>query len=154
MFHSTLSCGSIVQRLYVCLGACKKGFLARSRPIIGVDGCHLKGTFQGQLLVVVGIDANDNMYQLLILWLSWRPKNAWRWFLQLLIKDLGPDSEHEWTFISDQQKGLDVALDLVVPEVAHKWCVRHLYGNFKTLHRRRALKDLLEHQMWLSLSVR
>ncbi|CAL8152930.1 unnamed protein product [Prunus armeniaca] len=142
------------QRLYVCLDACEKGLSSYNRPIIGVDGCHLQGTFQGQLLMAAGIDANDNMYQLLILWLSWRPKNTWCWFLQLLIKDLGPVSEHEWTFILDQQKGLDVALDLVVPEAAHKWCVRRFYGNFKTFHRGRALKDLLEHQMWLILSVR
>ncbi|VVA33989.1 PREDICTED: transposon [Prunus dulcis] len=50
------------QRLYVCLDACKKGFLAGCKPIIGVYGCHLKGIFQGQLLVAVGINANDNMY--------------------------------------------------------------------------------------------
>ncbi|KAH0977423.1 hypothetical protein GBA52_027142 [Prunus armeniaca] len=36
-----------LQRLYVCLDACKKGFLAGCRPIIGVDGCHLKGPFAG-----------------------------------------------------------------------------------------------------------
>ncbi|CAL8995013.1 unnamed protein product [Prunus brigantina] len=51
-----------LQRLYVCLDACKKGFLAGCRPIIGVDGCHLKGHFSGQLLAAVGVDANDNMY--------------------------------------------------------------------------------------------
>ena len=31
------------ERLYVCLDACKKGFLAGCRPIIGVDGCFIKG---------------------------------------------------------------------------------------------------------------
>ncbi|QHO43641.1 uncharacterized protein DS421_5g164420 [Arachis hypogaea] len=30
-------------RMYMCLDAVKKGFLAGCRPIIGVDGCHLKG---------------------------------------------------------------------------------------------------------------
>ena len=32
------------QRLYVCLDACKKGFVA-CRPFIGVDACHLKGHY-------------------------------------------------------------------------------------------------------------
>ncbi|CAN6700593.1 unnamed protein product [Malus baccata var. baccata] len=36
------------QRLYVCLDACKQGFGSGCRPLISVDGCHLKGTFQGK----------------------------------------------------------------------------------------------------------
>lgn len=49
-------------RLYVCFVACKQGFLAGCRPIIGIDGCHLKGNQQGgQLLTAVGIDGNDNI---------------------------------------------------------------------------------------------
>ncbi|KAI5351357.1 hypothetical protein L3X38_004248 [Prunus dulcis] len=52
----------LLQRLYECLDACKKHFLAGCRLIIGVDGCHLKGPFSSQLLGIVGVDANDNMY--------------------------------------------------------------------------------------------
>jgi len=47
--------------MYVCLDACKRGFLASCRPFIGIDGCHLKGTTGGQLLVAVGKDGNDNI---------------------------------------------------------------------------------------------
>ncbi|XP_020417204.1 uncharacterized protein LOC18781319 [Prunus persica] len=92
------------QRLYVCLDACKKGFIAGCRPLIGVDACHLKGTFQGQLLVSVGIDANDNMYPIAYAVAELESKDSWCWFLQLLIEDLGQVSEYGWTFISDQQK--------------------------------------------------
>ncbi|KAI5334744.1 hypothetical protein L3X38_024877 [Prunus dulcis] len=55
---------------------------------------------------------------------GYEPKMRWRLF-QALIKreiryeDLGPVNKHGWTFISYQQKGLDVAFDLVVPEAAH-----------------------------------
>lgn len=31
------------------------------RPIIGVDGCFLKGYYMGQILVVVGRCLNDQM---------------------------------------------------------------------------------------------
>ncbi|KAM1346514.1 hypothetical protein ACFX13_036556 [Malus domestica] len=78
------------QRLYVCLDACKQGFVSGCRPLIGVDGCHLKGTFQGQLLVAVGIDANDNMYPIAYAVAELETKESWCWFLQLLIEDLGP----------------------------------------------------------------
>ncbi|KAK8713340.1 hypothetical protein V6N13_148561 [Hibiscus sabdariffa] len=42
--------------------ACKDGFKAGCRPIIGLDGCHLKGYHGVHLLTVVGIDANDCIY--------------------------------------------------------------------------------------------
>jgi hypothetical protein len=32
-------------RMYVSLAAMKKGFLEGCRPIIGVDGCFLKGPY-------------------------------------------------------------------------------------------------------------
>ena len=49
---------------YMCLDCCKQGFLAGCRPFIGVDGCHLKTTYGGQLLVVVGRDPNDQYFPL------------------------------------------------------------------------------------------
>lgn len=30
--------------------------------LVGLDGCHLKGPYGGQLLTVVSTDANDGMY--------------------------------------------------------------------------------------------
>ena len=49
---------------YMCLDGCKQWFLARCRPFIGVDGCHLKTAYGGQLLVAVGRDPNDQYYSL------------------------------------------------------------------------------------------
>ncbi|KAI8530205.1 hypothetical protein RHMOL_Rhmol11G0037500 [Rhododendron molle] len=40
------------KRLYICWGALKKGFLEGCRPLIGLDGCHLKGPQGGILLTV------------------------------------------------------------------------------------------------------
>ncbi|PKI71858.1 hypothetical protein CRG98_007717 [Punica granatum] len=41
------------ERLYICLEACKRGFQEGCRPIIGLDGCFLKGYYDGQLLSAV-----------------------------------------------------------------------------------------------------
>ncbi|KAL0435862.1 UNVERIFIED_CONTAM: hypothetical protein Sradi_0294100 [Sesamum radiatum] len=49
-------------RLYVCFNALKQGFASGCRPIIGVDGCHLKGPYGGVLLTAVGIDPISNIY--------------------------------------------------------------------------------------------
>lgn len=49
-------------RLYMYFYALEKGFLASCRPIIGVDGCHLKSKHGGILLTIVGVDGNNNLY--------------------------------------------------------------------------------------------
>lgn len=48
--------------LYLSLDACKRGFLLGCRPLIFLDGCHIKTKFGGQLLTAVGIDPNDCIF--------------------------------------------------------------------------------------------
>ncbi|CAJ2640799.1 unnamed protein product [Trifolium pratense] len=52
----------IFHRLYICFDASKRGFKEGCRPIIGLDGCFLKGYFGGQLLTAVGGDANNHIF--------------------------------------------------------------------------------------------
>jgi hypothetical protein len=52
------------QRLYLSLATMKSGFLAGCRPIIGLDGCFLKGPHKGQLLAAISKDSNNQMYPL------------------------------------------------------------------------------------------
>lgn len=88
----------------MCLAALKSGFKAGCRPIIGVDGCWLKGPYGGQLLAAVGIDPNDCIYP--IAWCVVGKENtvSWRWFLNLLAKDLEINNSYHWCFMSDKQK--------------------------------------------------
>jgi hypothetical protein len=44
--------------LYWSFDACKRGFLRGCRPLICVDGCHIKTKYKGILLSAVGIDSN------------------------------------------------------------------------------------------------
>ncbi|KAH1032924.1 hypothetical protein J1N35_045098 [Gossypium stocksii] len=46
------------------LKACKDGYKAGCRRIVGLDGCFLKGYYGGYLLATVGIDANNGIYPL------------------------------------------------------------------------------------------
>ncbi|XP_017438322.1 uncharacterized protein LOC108344385 [Vigna angularis] len=50
----------IFNRIYVCLKACKDSFVS-CRPIIGLDGCFLKGKYGGELLTAVGRDGNEQI---------------------------------------------------------------------------------------------
>ena len=55
--------GNLFTLLYMSLDACKRGFLEGCRPLICLDGCHLKTKYGGIMLVVVGMDPNDCIYQ-------------------------------------------------------------------------------------------
>ena len=103
----------LFQRMYICLPACKEGFVAGCRPIICVDGAHLKGQFPGVLLTAVGKDGNNNIFP--VAWAVVEIENVetWTWFLNLLIEDLkSVSSSSSWvqagcedfTFMSDRQK--------------------------------------------------
>jgi len=75
---------AIFQRFYSCLKACKY-FFVFCRPIKGLDGCFLKGKYGGELLSVVGRDANDQLLLLAYAVVEVENKETWTWFLELLI---------------------------------------------------------------------
>jgi hypothetical protein len=54
--------GNLFKSPYVSLEACKRGFLAACKPLICLDGCHLKTKYGGIMLTAVGIDPNDCIY--------------------------------------------------------------------------------------------
>ena len=130
----------IFHRIYICLAACKKGFLEACRPLIGLDGCHTKGPFRGQLLSAVGADVNNCMYPIAYSIVEQENTEAWGWFMELLVKDLGIQHGKGWTFISDRQKGLVQVLEQFVPEGEHRFCVRHMYNNFNKKYKGEALR--------------
>ncbi|XP_059435398.1 uncharacterized protein LOC132168430 [Corylus avellana] len=132
------------QRLYFSLAAMKKGFRAGCMPFIGLDGCFLKGTYKGHLLLAISRDGNNNMYPMALAVVEAETKDSWIWFLETLVSNLGTPPVQGWTFISDRQKGLQPAFDVVLPGGDHRFCVRHLYANYRdSSHRGLALKDKL-----------
>ena len=67
----------IFRRLYCCLVVCKYGFVNGCRPMIGLDGCHLKGLFGGQLLAIVGKDGNGNIFSIAWVVVEAEIKDSW-----------------------------------------------------------------------------
>ncbi|KAL0396443.1 UNVERIFIED_CONTAM: hypothetical protein Scaly_0092700 [Sesamum calycinum] len=118
-------------RFYMCFNACKMGFINGCKPVVGVDGCFLKRRHGGQLLLVVGLDANNNIYPIAYAIVESETKNSWMWFLRLLDRDLGFENDHNWTFMSDKQKGLIPAFEALFPNAENRFCVRHLHSNMK-----------------------
>jgi hypothetical protein len=93
-------------RLYMCLAACKDGFRAAGRLVIGLDGFFLKGHYKGKLLTAIGRDSNDNIYPIAIVVVESECRDSWSWFLETLVVDLepAPNGLRGWTFIFDRQK--------------------------------------------------
>ncbi|XP_028070295.1 uncharacterized protein LOC114272787 [Camellia sinensis] len=131
------------KRLYFCWGPLKKAFMNVYKLVIGVDGCHLKGSHGGILLTAGGIDAKNCIFPFAYVIVEKKKKKTWLWFLELLEHDLNIVNSHCYTFMSDKQKGLIDAVAKLFPNASHRFCVRHLYNNFKGEHKGLVLKDLL-----------
>jgi len=134
---------SVFKRFYICWGALKKGFLEGCRPIIFLDGCHLKSAYGGILLCAVGIDGNNCMYPFAYAIVEKEKRKSWAWFLGLLVEDLNITNSCQWIFVSDKQKGLVEAIDSLLLGCEHRFCVMHLYQNFKASFKGLALKNIL-----------
>ncbi|XP_040372479.1 uncharacterized protein LOC112192744 [Rosa chinensis] len=119
------------KRIYICLEPLKIGWRAGCRPIIGLDGCHLKGVHKGHLLTAVGIDGNNGIYPIAWAIVESECRDSWTWFLELLRVDLQIYHSVHYAFISDKQKGLEQAIKDLFPFSEHRHCVRHLHNNFK-----------------------
>ncbi|XP_050229266.1 uncharacterized protein LOC126678406 isoform X2 [Mercurialis annua] len=120
----------VFRRLFICFEACKRGWLNGCRPIIGMDGCFLKGVTKGILLCAVGKDGNNHMFPIAWAIVDVEDKDNWRWFLHCLVEALDLKNGVGLTIISDMQKGLVTAAKEAVPEAEHRWCARHVYANW------------------------
>lgn len=90
--------------LYMSFDACKRGFMSGCRPIICLDGCHIKTKFGGHILTAVGMDPNDCIFPIAIAVVEVESLKSWSWFLDTLKKDLGIENTSAWTVMTDRQK--------------------------------------------------
>ncbi|XP_016755138.1 uncharacterized protein [Gossypium hirsutum] len=81
-----------------------RGWKAGCRPLIGLDGCFIKGQFKSEFLTAVGRDANNQMFPVAWAVVEVECTNSWGSFLSLLPTDLGLEDGYGYTIISDQQK--------------------------------------------------
>nr|CAD1830429.1 unnamed protein product [Ananas comosus var. bracteatus] len=70
----------VFQRIFVSYDAQIKGLKQGCRPIIGIDGCFLKGSFGGQLISAIGRDGNNQMFPIAVAVVEAELKDSWNWF--------------------------------------------------------------------------
>ncbi|XP_058180113.1 uncharacterized protein LOC131298654 [Rhododendron vialii] len=132
----------VFQRLFICFDAQAKGFLASCRPFIGLDACFLKGPYGGQLMHATTRDGNNQMYPLCMAIVEAELKDSWVWFLENLLAIIGRPEERGWCFMSDRQKGLIEAFKQLMPNVEHRFCLRHMYANFNKTYKGKEYKAM------------
>ncbi|XP_060963443.1 uncharacterized protein LOC133032970 [Cannabis sativa] len=136
----------VFEKVYICLKACKDGFIRGCRRLIGLDGCHLKGYYKGILLAAIGIDGANSIFLIAYAVVGKETTESWTWFLELLKEDLHPTDPCIYTMMSDRKKGLQNAVDKIFIGSNGHFCVRHMHGNFK--------KDfpglLLKQMLWVT----
>ncbi|CAN1171217.1 hypothetical protein LINPERHAP2_LOCUS29449 [Linum perenne] len=141
------------KRIYIGFSSLFKGFVAGCRPIIGFDGCFLKGELPGMLLSAIGKDGNNQMFPLAWAVTEGETTSSWKWFVELVKGQLNLDQGNGWTVISDQQKGLIQALDYYLPHAEHRKCARHVFANWKLKHPTAVAKDAFWYAVYSSNRV-
>ncbi|GJY19098.1 mutator type transposase [Tanacetum coccineum] len=105
------------RRIYVCLGALKNGFKSGQIDLLGLDGCFMSGPFHMQIITAVGVDPNND--------------------------DLELFRNSNFTFVTDRQKGVILALAETFPAAEHIYCLKHIYDKMKLQWRGKLFKELL-----------
>ncbi|CAI9299451.1 unnamed protein product [Lactuca saligna] len=100
------------------------GELLRSNP----------GQCKGELLTIIGRDANNQVYPIAWAVVYIENKLNWKWFLELITNDLELDGGRGMAVISEQHKGLLEATKEVLPLAQHRQCARHIYFNFRKVY--------------------
>ncbi|KAG8367337.1 hypothetical protein BUALT_Bualt16G0061700 [Buddleja alternifolia] len=108
------------------------------------DYCEtvMKTNRRSTMILKVDRDGNDNLYPIAYAYVEIEKFDTWEWFLSMLIRDIGSHDERGWTFISDRHKGLIQAVSSVAPNAEHRFCLRHMYNNFKKSFKGEELKRL------------
>ncbi|XP_022889304.1 uncharacterized protein LOC111404777 [Olea europaea var. sylvestris] len=99
----------------------KSGYMQYLRPVICVDGSHLKCPYKGTLLVATAQNGNKQIYPLAWGIVDTETNKSWKWFLSNL-KDLIGDSE-ELVFVSDRKKSIQKAISQLFSSSRHGCCI-------------------------------
>jgi len=79
-------------------------------PLIGLDGCFLKGYFGGKLLFVMVQDENNCNFVIAYAIVDVENRDDWKWLHQ----ELGDNVQNRLNFISDMPKVTKYCMDYIL----------------------------------------
>jgi hypothetical protein len=107
------------------------------RPFIALDACHCSSRYRQTLMIAVGIDGNNQVVPLCWAICQKEDYNNWRWFLRCLGSAHGGmrgpfATRKDLVIMSDREKGLDIAVQEMLPTATHSYCAQHIAANIQT----------------------
>ncbi|XP_042029772.1 uncharacterized protein LOC121776652 [Salvia splendens] len=100
-----------------------------AKPVLSVNGTHLRGRLKGKLLAAVGYDANKNCLPVAFAIVDEETNESWSWFLNLMRVHI-IKHDQEVCIISDRHQGIINALKADVwkesPVGYHRFCLIHV----------------------------
>ena len=115
---------------FVTHGSSIKGFIQCIKPVIVVDGTHLKGLYRGSMFVATCLDGNNQLYMLAIGVMDSENNDAWEWFMMKLNEVIG--DRPELVFISNRCTAIKRVILEVFRIAAHGIYFYHVKDNIKS----------------------
>lgn len=123
-----------IDRLFLCPGQMKNSIMC-VRPVISLDACHLKGKDRGTLYIATVKSAMDNVFPIAFgITAENEGTSGWNYFLQNLKTALPclEENSNNFVFMSDREKGLELALVQCFPRNHSVFCAVHIMRNVLT----------------------
>ncbi|KAK2646652.1 hypothetical protein Ddye_021847 [Dipteronia dyeriana] len=127
---------------FMSSGASVRGFQRCMRPVITVDGTHLKGRFGGIMFGATAQDGNEQVYPIGFGYSDSENNLSWEWFLECLKGALGHIDD--LVFISDRHASIEVGISKVFPYSTHTICCWHFYENIKKRFHRKDVAAIMD----------
>ena len=121
--------GGVFISFFMSLGPWRTGW-KYVRPVIIVDGTHLKNYYKGTLYTACGMDGNKQIFPLAYCIGPSESNETWIYFFAKLKDAIG--EREEQVFVSDRHAGIINGIKTVFPNCDHGFCMYHLHGNLKT----------------------
>ncbi|XP_076924244.1 uncharacterized protein LOC143586629 [Bidens hawaiensis] len=80
---------NLFEMSFVAIGAAIRSFVRCLRPMIIIDGAHLKGSFKGTMFPAVGMDGNHKIFAIAFSVGKSDSGESWAWFLSKLRECVG-----------------------------------------------------------------
>ncbi|XP_059291949.1 uncharacterized protein LOC132045375 [Lycium ferocissimum] len=119
--------------LFVALYAFIKGF-DWCRPIVVVDGSHLKQEYNGTSVSASTLDGARNILPLAYGVIDSENDKSWSWFFQRFREAYG--ARDNMCIVSDRHESIIKAVCRIYPNVPHLACIWHLWKNVYNKYRK------------------
>ncbi|KAH6834579.1 hypothetical protein C2S53_004034 [Perilla frutescens var. hirtella] len=113
--------------MFVALGVCISAFRQYMRPVVVVNGTHLKEKSKGVLFVAVIKDGNEKCFPLAVGVGPIENDESWIWFVQHF--KMGFGTRDDLVIISDQHQSIKNSVARVYPDAHHGFCYYHIAKN-------------------------